>query len=175
MNVILVGMKHCGKTSIGRALSRILNKRFIDIDEIIKELFFDIYKKRKNIFEIFKILKEKKFKALENKAFFSIKNVKNSVIATAGGSVLNDKNLKILKNSKIIIYLKTTLDELKKRILQSKENSIFQDEKFLLKTFEFRKSIYENLSDITMHTDDKDIKKIAMDIKMYLKNLEKNI
>ncbi|KKK91035.1 hypothetical protein LCGC14_2717000, partial [marine sediment metagenome] len=126
MNIILIGMKHSGKSSVGKTLSAMLGRKFFDIDEIIKTLFYKNYPKNKNvtqIFEIFKFLKEEKFRALEEKAFFSIKNVKNSVIAAAGGSILNENNFEFLKNSKIIIYLKTSIDTLKKRINLNKKKS----------------------------------------------------
>ncbi|NGX41067.1 MAG: Shikimate kinase 1 [Candidatus Anoxychlamydiales bacterium] len=168
MNIILIGMKHSGKSSVGKTLSAMLDRKFFDIDEIIKTLFYKNYPKNKNvtqIFEIFKFLKEEKFRALEEKAFFSIKNVKNSVIAAAGGSILNENNFEFLKNSKIIIYLKTSIDTLKKRIFLNKKKSIFQDEKFLIKTFENREILYEKLADITIQTDDKDIQEIAFDTK----------
>lgn len=168
MNIVLIGMKHSGKSSVAKVLSSILDREFIDIDEKIKTLFYKNYPKKKNltqIFEIFKFLKEEKFRFLEEKAFFSIKETKNLVIAVGGGSILNKNNFKILKNSKVIIYLKASIDTLKKRIFESKKKSIFQDENFLIKTFETRKVLYENLADITIYVDNKDIQKIAFEIK----------
>ncbi|NGX33773.1 MAG: Shikimate kinase 2 [Candidatus Anoxychlamydiales bacterium] len=172
MNIVLIGMKSSGKTRVGKALSLMLNRNFLDTDEILKSLFFKKFQKKKNIFEIFqKFLKEEKFRILEHDAFCYLKNIKNSIIATGGGSVLNEKNYKILKNSKIIVYLKASIDTLKKRIQKQKQNSIFLDEKLLEKAFESREGIYENIADITIQTDNNDIEKIAFEIKNETKYL----
>ena len=109
MNIILIGMKHSGKSSVGKNLASMLDKKYLDIDEIIKTLFYKNYPKKNffiQIFEIFDFLKEEKFRALEEKAFYSLKSAKNSVIAVGGGSILNENNFEALKSSKIIIYLK---------------------------------------------------------------------
>ena len=138
MNIILIGMKHSGKSSVGKTLSIMLDKKFFDIDEIIKTLFYKNYPKKKifiQISEIYKFLKEEKFRVFEKEAFFSMKNVKNSVISTAGGSVLNENNFEALKSSKIIIYLKASIETLKKRISENRKKSIFQDESFFRKNF----------------------------------------
>ncbi|NGX51998.1 MAG: Shikimate kinase [Candidatus Anoxychlamydiales bacterium] len=168
MNVILIGMKHSGKSSVGKNLASMLDRKFFDIDEIIKTLFYKNYPKKKSItqiFEIFKFLKEEKFRFLEAKAFFSIKNVKNASIAAAGGSILNESNFEISSNPKTIIFLKASIETLKKRIFENRKKTIFQDEKSLIKTFENRKKIYENLADITIQVDTKDIQEIAIEIK----------
>ena len=168
MNIILIGMKHSGKSFVGKTLAAMLDRKIFDIDEIIKLEFYKNYPKKKiltQIFEIFEFLKEEKFRALEEKAFYSLKNVKNSVIAVGGGSILNENNFEILSCHKTIIYLKASIDTLKKRIFKNRKKSIFQDKKFLIKTFEDRKVLYEKLADITIDVDTKDIHKIATQIK----------
>ena len=37
MNVLLIGMKHCGKTTVGRALAERTNRRFADVDDLIRQ------------------------------------------------------------------------------------------------------------------------------------------
>lgn len=165
MNIILIGMKSSGKSSIGKTISVMMDREFFDTDEILKTLFFEKYKKKKTIFEIFQFLEEKKFRCLENEIFVSFKNVKNAVISTGGGSILDKKNILGFENPKIIVYLKSSIETLKKRIQKEENPTQFKDENILIKTFESRKKLYENVSDITIPTDDSDIEKIAFEIK----------
>jgi len=172
MNIVLTGFKGSGKSVVGKLLSEILDKDFFDIDVVIQELFFKKYSKKKNIFEIYDFLKEEKFRSLENIAFFTLKDVKNAIIATAGGSVLKKQNIELLKRSKTVVFLQTCIEEIKRRINSNKnQDSIFQDESLLLKTFEKRKVLYEKSADITVSSDNKTIYEIAFEIKDKIKYL----
>jgi shikimate kinase len=166
-NVILIGFKNSGKTTIGRLLSFLLDKKFIDIDEIIKKIFSKKYKKKKQIYEIFKILAEKKFREMESEAFNSLKSIKDAIIATSGGSILNENNLSILKNLKKIIYLKTSKKVLKKRISKLKK-TIFHDSDFFESTYDKREKIYNKLADIVIENNNHDFEKLALEIKKRL-------
>jgi len=167
MNVILIGFKKSGKTTLGKILSSFLNKKFIDIDEIIIELFEDKYKVKKNIFEVYGFLKEKKFRDLETLAFKTVANVNDSIIATSGGCILNEKNFTSLKKTKKNIYLKTSKEILIKRIKRSK-NSIFKNINFFEKEYEMRKLMYRNKADMIFLTDNQDFPKLSLQIKKKL-------
>ena len=163
MNIILIGFKNVGKSSVAKKLSSVLQKKIIDTDELIKRKIFEKFKKRLNIFEIFTFLKEKKFRKLENFIILSIKDMKDSVIALGGGAILNQENILAFKDKKII-YLKASKKILKNRIAKEKK-SIFTDDKLFEEKFEKRKSVYENFADITIQTDNKDIETIAYEIR----------
>lgn len=166
MNVVLIGFKKSGKTTIGRILSSLFKKKFYDVDEVIKNLFADKYKNRKmkGIFEIFKFLKEEEFRKLENQAFFSLKDIDNSIISTSGGCILNKNNLMVLKRPKMIVYLKTSKNSLKKRIGRQKR-SIFNEINIFEEEYEKRKNIYEKEADMMFLTDNKDFEKLSLKIK----------
>src|SRR3990167_9521784 len=163
MNIILIGFKKSGKTTIGKILSKSLKKNFIDIDDVIKKLFEKQYNEKKRIFEIYQFLKEKKFRELETSAFEEIKDIADAVIATSGGCVLNKNNLKALKNPKIIIYLKAGKEALKERI-QSGEKSIFSSSDLFERQYDIRKFLYENSCDFIIETDREDFVKLSKQI-----------
>jgi len=163
MNIILIGFKKSGKTSIGKILSSVMKKKFFDIDEILMSLFEKKYKKRKTIYEVFQILEEKKFRELEKEVIFSIRNINNAIISTGGGSILNN-NLAIFEKPKIIIYLKTSKEILLRRI-QKEKTTIYKDRNFFeKKEYENRKNLYEKSSDKIIQTDNKNIEKITLEI-----------
>lgn len=167
MNIVLIGFKKSGKTTIGRILSKLLNKNFVDIDDLIKKFFKEKFNVEKSIFEIFEFLKEKEFRKLECLAFESIKKLDDSVIATSGGCILNKNNLEILKNLKTIIFLKSSKEDLYKRIAQD-EKSIFLNKDFFEKEYEKRKNMYESLADIVFEIDNSDFNKQSLKIKEML-------
>ncbi|NGX63229.1 MAG: Shikimate kinase [Candidatus Anoxychlamydiales bacterium] len=163
MNIVLIGFKNAGKSSVAKKLSKILQKKLIDTDELIKRKIFEKFKKRLNIFEIFTFLKEEKFRKLESIVVLSIKDVEDSVIALGGGAILNQENILAFKDKKIL-YLKASKKILKNRIAKEKK-SIFTDDKLFEEKFERRKSIYERFADVTIQTDNKDIETIAYEIR----------
>lgn len=165
MNIMLIGFKNSGKTTIGKKLASFLNKKFFDIDEIIEELFLKKHKKNLKVCQIFKFLKRQKFKEIETKAILSLKNIKNAVIATSGSFILNEDNFSLLKNLTKIVYLKVSKEILKKRVQEDKENTIFKDDKFLEKEYEKRKDLYSKKAFFTLQTDDKNIDDILRIIK----------
>lgn len=169
MNIVLVGFKNSGKSLVGFSLSKLLFKKFIDVDNVIKKLFEDKYKQKKTIFEIFDFLKEEEFRKLEFLAFESLKDVKNAVIATSGGCILNNDNLKVLKNEKVVIYLKVLKEVLKNRVKNQK--TIFSSTDFFEKEYEKRKQLYEKEADLIIETNNCSVEEIVLKIKenLYVK------
>jgi shikimate kinase len=165
MNIVLVGFKSCGKTTIGRKLSKVLCRNFYDIDDIIKALYFKKYKEQKTIFEILKVLKDEGFDVLQTQAFCLLKDIENSIISTSGRSVIDAKKFKNLKKEKIIIYLKVeNKNILKKRIKSLKEKSIFINDSFFEKTYFHRQKYYNKIADETIVIDNKTQDDILLEI-----------
>ena len=40
MNIILIGFKNCGKTTIGKMLASTLNYKFVDTDILLEKYYF---------------------------------------------------------------------------------------------------------------------------------------
>jgi len=132
-NIILVGLKGTNKAEIGKDLAHRLKMKFIDIDDIMKrESGLDLP-------ELFKKIGEKQFRSLENGIIKKISNVSNSVIAVGGGSILNGKNIKALKQNGLVVSLITSKIDFKrnkfedeKSHLLSQWNQVFQSAKGIL-------------------------------------------
>ena len=78
-NIYLIGIMGCGKSCIAGHLSRILNKKKIDVDDYI------IKTQNMNIREIFEKKGEKGFRDVESKALFEISKYYDHVVSTGGG------------------------------------------------------------------------------------------
>ncbi|MBA7668929.1 Shikimate kinase 1 [subsurface metagenome] len=132
-NIILVGLKGTNKSEIGEELARRLKMKFIDTDDIMKrESGLDLPELLKNI-------GEKQFRSLENNIIKKILNVSNAVIVVGGGSILNGKNIKALKQNGLVVSLITSKINFKrnkfedeKSQLLSQWNQVFQSAKSIL-------------------------------------------
>ena len=132
-NIILVGLKGTNKSEIGEELARRLKMKFIDTDDIMK---------RERGLELPKLLEkigEKQFRSLEKNIIIKILNISNTVIVVGGGSILDSKNIRALKQNGLVVSLITSkinfkrnkFEDEKSRLL-SQWNQVFQSAKSIL-------------------------------------------
>ena len=117
-NLVFLGMMGSGKTTLGKIVSKKLNKEFIDIDQAI-EVQEDMV-----ISEIFEKKGEPFFRILEEKISLHSLKKKNSVISLGGGAFLNKKIQKEILKNHISIWLKWDNKNLIKRIKNSQKRPI---------------------------------------------------
>ena len=108
-NIILIGFMGVGKTSLGKLLASKLGRPFIDLDEKIE------HDANMTIPEIFEKHGEKYFRELEKAAVKEVSARRNIIIATGGGTVKDEENLQLLKNSGVVICLTTDAEEIFRR------------------------------------------------------------
>ena len=106
MNIALIGMPGCGKTSVGRVLAEAVGRQFVDIDEEIEAAA------GKTIPEIFAEGGEEAFRRWETDVLSGEAKKSGIVIATGGGVVTKPENYGLLRQNSLIIYLKRELSEL---------------------------------------------------------------
>ncbi len=107
-NIVLCGMPGCGKTTVGKIISKKLNIQFIDLDLLIEE------KQSMKIKQIFSDFGEEYFRELETK---TLKELKGSfVLSLGGGAVMRDENIQIIKKIGKLFYIKTDLKNIYGRI-----------------------------------------------------------
>lgn len=98
-NVVLTGMAGCGKTTFGRELAAALGAEFIDTDdEVVKTA-------GKSIPEIFADEGERGFRARESLVIAETSMKTGCVIATGGGSILDPRNVEMLKKYGKMIFI----------------------------------------------------------------------
>ncbi len=106
MNIVLIGMPSCGKTTVGNTLGAKLSKTFVDTDALIVEA------DGRAIPEIFSSDGEGFFRRLEAEAVLGVAKENNKIIATGGGVVLNKANIESLKANGRIYFIDRPLEEL---------------------------------------------------------------
>ena len=104
-NIYLIGLMGSGKTTLGKILSKKLDKHFYDSDQVIEE------KLGVNVPMIFEYEGEAGFREREKDILKELVSKQNIVLATGGGIILSESNRDLLAKNGIVIYLKTNQKE----------------------------------------------------------------
>lgn len=105
-NIVLIGFMGTGKTSIGKLLAAKLGCAFIDLDHKIES------DNNMKIPEIFQKYGEAHFRELEKQAVKEAAERRGIVIATGGGTIKDKENMRLLKQSGVVICLTADVDEI---------------------------------------------------------------
>ena len=110
-NIILIGYRGTGKTSIGKELARRLNRPFHDTDALIEK------REGRSI----KAMVDKEgwafFREREKTAIRSLSAIHRCIIATGGGAVLDPENARLLESIGVIVLLTATEEVTVQRML----------------------------------------------------------
>src|SRR3989338_7128109 len=98
-NIVLIGMRGSGKTTVAKLLSRKLNKEYIELDELIVE------KVGMSIPKIVKKFGWDYFRHQESDIAEKVSSYNDKIISTGGGIVSKSKNIETLKKNGILILL----------------------------------------------------------------------
>jgi len=161
-NIILIGPMGSGKTTIGRRLSRSLNLVFFDADlEIID-------KTGVSIDHIFDVEGEKGFRVRESDALKKLCNMPNIVLATGGGAVILKENRELMKKSRSVVYLSSSVDQILRRTAKAKTRPLLEKSNNRRKTItdilEARGPLYEEVASLTISTNGKKLNEIIDEI-----------
>ena len=96
MNAIFFGFKRCGKTTLGKAVAKRLDRPFIDTDELLGAPPSTLYHK----------MGEEKFRILEANVIRALPPLHHAIISVGGGAMINPNNVHILSRLGTLIYLK---------------------------------------------------------------------
>lgn len=132
-NIVLVGLKGTNKEEIGKYLGHRLKMKLIDTDAMMKK------ESGLELPELLKETGEKQFRFLEKSIIEKISSLSGVVIVAGGGSILNGKNIRALKQNGLIVNLITSklnfekdrFGDEKSRLL-SQWNQVFQSAKGIL-------------------------------------------
>jgi shikimate kinase len=117
-NLVFLGMMGSGKSSIGYLVSKKLNLKFIDIDNLIEN------EDEMKILDIFKKKGESYFRNLEEKITLKTLKLTDSVISLGGGSFINEKIRKETLTNHLSFWLNWEESTLLNRIKNSKTRPV---------------------------------------------------
>ena len=162
MNIVLIGYRCSGKTSVGKILAKELGRDFLDTDDLIEndagcaiETFIS-----KNGWDL--------FRGLEKNTIKEVSKRDNLVIATGGGVVTDEDNVKNLKRNGLVVWLKGDIDVLKERMEKDRISGKIRpsltgdDPKDEIKqVLDIRHPLYKLAGDITVDTGPLSIREVA--------------
>ena len=108
-NIVLIGLSGCGKSSLGKRLSRRMRMPLLDTDDMIVE------KAGRAISDIFAAEGEAFFRDLESACAREAAAREGVVISTGGGMVLREENMAALMENGLVFFI----DRHPSRILRS--------------------------------------------------------
>ncbi len=171
IKIILIGMKGCGKSTVGKLLAEKLNIQFIELDDELEKIHFQTKKENLTCREIYQKYGQKYFRKLETSALIKLAKESennNYILACGGGTPLNLANQKILIKLGKIIYLKPAIEVLLERIVTNGIPAFFSDnqdpQKSLTELLKVRDPIYSKLADVTLNCQTKMPTEIITDI-----------
>lgn len=144
MNIILIGMPGCGKSTVGVLLAKSMLCDFVDTDLIIQNKY------QMSLCDIIKNDGLDGFTEKENSVLAELQ-CQNSVIATGGSAVYCAQGMQNLKKGGKVIYLKLSPEEIKKRIKNIKTRGIAMKEGTTIEQlYAERCALYEKYADHTI-------------------------
>lgn len=173
MNIFLTGYRCTGKTSVGKKLASLLNHNFIDADVFLANQY------KTTISEIVETEGWESFRKKESEVLKTLCELKQHVIATGGGVILDHNNVEIMKNNSVIVWLRATPETIRKRIVKdetTKDSRPSLTSKGLLEEIEetltFRNPLYQDSMDFFIHTDGMEIDEICNTIINKIENIK---
>ncbi|MCI6609556.1 MAG: shikimate kinase [Ezakiella sp.] len=148
MNIVLIGMPGCGKTTLALELKKMLGYPAIDSDRYLKKTT------GMSVDEMFEI-GEKFFRVEETKALVEIMaNYDKIVLATGGGVVERACNKEVLHKNGYVIFINRDLNEIKK-VLTTRNRPLLKDnkDKMLNVLFERRINKYRDFCDMEVKVE----------------------
>jgi len=160
-NIILVGLMGSGKTTIGKHLSKSMERKFLDTDHAIEE------KTGVDVSTIFELEGEEGFRSREHNFLKDLKDSQKLVIATGGGIVINIENRDLLKKLGCVVYLRSNIKNLVSRLKDDKTRPLIQSVNLSQKIndlFKERDPLYSAVADYIIETNNKKINDIKKEI-----------
>lgn len=138
----LIGMPGCGKSCMGRAISRKLRMKNIDGDRVIEKKY------GKKLHELICEFGTEEFMKMEEEALLSIED-DNIILSTGGSAVYYPRVMEHYKARGKIIYLYCSYEVIEKRLGDfSKRGVVLKPGQTLKDLYDERCALYKKYADI---------------------------
>ena len=146
-NIVLCGFMGCGKSTVGKRIARIAGLSFVDMDTYIEKQCGC------TISELFSSHGEAYFRDLEHEAARALSREGNKVIATGGGALTFERNVRALKQNGKIVLLDTPLPLIRERLKNDTTRPLLcrpDKDKAMQELHEQRMPVYRAAADIAV-------------------------
>ena len=116
----LIGLPGSGKSTVGRQLARRLALPFVDSDHVIEQRLGC------PIRQYFEREGEAAFRDVEEAVLDELSRADSGILSTGGGAVLSEANRRHLRERGLVVYLKSSPDELFRRLRHDRNRPLLQ-------------------------------------------------
>lgn len=145
-NIILIGFMAAGKDEVAREIGAKTGRAYLSLDRLIE------LRAGRKIADIFRRDGEPYFRKIEKAALASVRNLRNIVLATGGGTVLDPQNRRGLKRMGRVVHLRTGLSVIEKRLIHDRARPLARDRAQIRRIFSARRGKYD-FADRVIDTD----------------------
>ena len=147
-HVVLTGFMAVGKTAVGRRLAKRLGYEFVDTDRLIEQ------DAGTSVAEIFEKVGEAEFRRRERALVAGLAPATPTVVATGGGTFVDEENQRALKALGVVVCLVTSLETVLQRVGRNDSRPLARGDarERLVELYEKRKPSYGR-ADVLVETD----------------------
>ena len=165
-NIVLIGMRGSGKTTIAKLLAKKLNREYLELDELV------VKKVKLTIPEMVKKYGWDYFRDRELEVTKEVSLQSGKVISTGGGIIERAENISALSQNGLFIFLNASLETLVKRIGNDTNRPLLTNaknrEEEVEKLLQDRQVLYKKAADKIIETDNISPVKVAEEIILIL-------
>ena len=173
-SILITGIKHSGKSTVGKLLSYRYSADFYDLDGLAEHIFHAETGESLNSRQIYRrgreVFREYEYKAVCEAA--GISENKPLICAAGGGICDNRSALKTAGEAFVIVYIFEEADVLYKRIIRGGIPAFLSETdpyRNFLRLYETRTAIYDNIADIKVFSAGRTAAEISSDIEKRLR------
>lgn len=158
MNIVLIGMRGAGKTTVAKLLSKKLKKPYIEMDDLVMQ------KAGMSTANIVKSHGWEYFRGIESKVARELTKQNDVIISCGGGIVTRAENIKALKKNGKLFWLQANIDTLVKRIGNDQNRPSLTDKppkEDMEETLAKRYQLYKKAADQIIDTEKLTAKQVA--------------
>jgi shikimate kinase len=159
MNIVLIGLRGSGKTTVGRILAQRLGRELVETDELVAR------KAGLSIAEIVTKHGWGRFRELEGEVTSRVARLDNVINASGGGVVTREKNIARLKKKGVLVWLKAGVDTLFERTGEDSQRPPLAGGRTAREdmeiTYKEREALYRQAADLSVDTENKAPEEVA--------------
>ena len=149
-SIVLIGFMGSGKTTLGRWIAREHGYTFLDTDDMIE------LKQQRSINDIFASEGEEYFRNLETEMIKSLADRDDKVVISVGGGLpVRKVNRKLMRRAGKVVYLRTSVDELEKRLKGDTKRPLLAGgnvREKIIALMDKREALYLDAADVVVDT-----------------------
>ncbi|WP_051184350.1 shikimate kinase [Desulfatiglans anilini] len=165
MNIVLIGYRCSGKSTIGSLLAERLNRPFFDTDRAIED------RMERSIQDFIAMAGWASFRNAERRTIQGLAGMDDLVIATGGGVVLDPQNISDLRANGWVVWLKADAAAIRRRMQQDPDAAICRPPlaggdacSEIERVLEARTALYESACDCALDATSRSPQAIADEI-----------